>query len=215
MSKPLPNWAMWKHVPQLSDIEAIALSLNVDPAKVEKNWNQQWVYKSSRNLTSSVPDFTERLFLWRRRFGLNSQTSLRRLVELAKAFDWSVPDELGLSADSTPVTEVAPLTAMTPPVALNHDTEGQERKSSPSTRSESTGVTRREQQIREIEKVGTLLGYDLHEVIDGGKKKIMDVCRYARPDLFGVDVHPFNDAWKEARAQERVKMANHEKFVGN
>jgi hypothetical protein len=79
---------------------------------------------------------------------------------------------------------------------------------------DTTAMKRREQQILVIEELGKILGYDIQNIPTGGKRRLMELCRFARVDLFGASEHPFEGAWKEARRQGRVKTVGHDDYAG-
>jgi hypothetical protein len=47
----------------------------------------------------------------------------------------------------------------------------------------------------------------------GGKGKLRIHCMTNHKDLFGSR-HPFDDAWKEGARQQRIRMADHDRFRG-
>jgi len=79
---------------------------------------------------------------------------------------------------------------------------------------QEAGLTKREQQIRAIEAVADLLGYERQQVPDGGKAVIRERCLSEYGHLFGGGKDPFLDAWKEASKTDRVVMFNRDKFSG-
>ena len=208
MNKPLPNWAMWKHVPQLRDVEAVALSLDLDPGKVYEWSKNKWVYNnSSRGSATTVSEFADRLFLFRKCFGLYAKTRLGQFAAWAKSVGWVIPDELQALAE-IPKQATEEQSQLGVPIATSTE------EAPPQEELDAAGMTRREQQILAIEELSGILGYDIQRIPDGGKRILMNLCRYARPTLFGASVHPFEGAWKEARRQERVKMADHDDYAG-
>jgi hypothetical protein len=98
MQKPLPKWEMWKHVPKLSAVEAVALSLNVDPAKVYKWSKGKWVFNGGSGMAWEVAGFSDRLFLFTRCFGALVEMSLKELANWSQSVDWNVPVELAALA---------------------------------------------------------------------------------------------------------------------
>lgn len=76
-------------------------------------------------------------------------------------------------------------------------------------------LTKREKQIRAIVTEAKNAGFDRLRIPDGGKSKLREACKTARPDLFGGGDDPFNDAWKCAISENppRFRMENHIKFA--
>lgn len=201
MNQPLPKWEMWANMPALNPVEAVALSLNVDPLKVKEWPKDKWVFNTSRGLAQTISDFADRMLLFRRCFGFAGKISPPQLASWAKSVGWTIPAELETAKTGLQLMFV---TSVDTDESLLIDTFADP---------DEEGIKRREQQIREIEKAGKFLEYDIRKIPTGGKKKLMELCQYARPDLFGVDVHSFDGAWKEARKQERVRMADQSKFA--
>lgn len=81
------------------------------------------------------------------------------------------------------------------------------------TGNDEVGLRKRERQIRVIEAIIGEVGWNPKNIPDGGKLELMRRCQEQERELFGVSTHPFDDAWKEARKQGRVRMANHSKYV--
>jgi hypothetical protein len=79
---------------------------------------------------------------------------------------------------------------------------------------EDIGLTKREKQIRAIEKIAETLAFARNQIPDGGKAKIRCICLSEYSELFGAGEHPFNDAWKAASKANRIAMANRDKFAG-
>ncbi|WP_442783879.1 hypothetical protein [Collimonas fungivorans] len=78
---------------------------------------------------------------------------------------------------------------------------------------DSDGLTKREKQIRFILSTAIKLNYEVLMIPTGGKGKLMIECKKMASELFGAGDDPFLDAWKEARAQNRIQMVDHQKFV--
>jgi hypothetical protein len=74
------------------------------------------------------------------------------------------------------------------------------------------GVTRRERQILAIEAAIKKLGYSALAIPTGGKKKVEQECR-SSPELFGVGVDPFKEAWHKAVKLNRVRTVMHAKYA--
>ncbi|MBN3730903.1 hypothetical protein [Burkholderia sp. Tr-20390] len=75
------------------------------------------------------------------------------------------------------------------------------------------GLTKRERQIQAIEAITDELHFARMNIPDGGKQQIKIACKATRADLFGAGDDPFKAAWQEAVNQERIRMANHEKYA--
>jgi hypothetical protein len=96
MDKSRPNWGLWKHIPELTVMQAVALTLNVEPRLISA---------SRRNAS----DFADRLFLLESCFGARHKISLLELARWAQSVDWNIPVELGTMAPLPPVEyQVAP-----------------------------------------------------------------------------------------------------------
>lgn len=82
--------------------------------------------------------------------------------------------------------------------------------------SASSGLAKREQQLRAIEDEATILGYDKLQIKIGGKRALLLACKKKYPNLFGGGDHPFLDAWKAGVASNppRLRMKDHAKFSG-
>jgi hypothetical protein len=99
MNKPLPKWAVWKHIPKLKATEAIALTVNVEPSKVRKQTSGKWIVDSTdTGMSVALPEFEERLFLFTRRFGPRVEMSLAELANWSQSVDWNIPIELAALA---------------------------------------------------------------------------------------------------------------------
>lgn len=81
---------------------------------------------------------------------------------------------------------------------------------------DESGLTKREKQIRAIEAVVEVLGYQKQRIPNGGKTTSRNKCKKDYPSLFGAGNSPFDDAWKEAISSTppRLRMADHNKFAG-
>jgi hypothetical protein len=84
--------------------------------------------------------------------------------------------------------------------------------SAPKAQEGNDGLTKREKQIRAIEATIKKLGFAPRRIPDGGKKKIMSTCMKDYKSIFGAGSDPFKEAWQTAVDQNRIRMANHEKF---
>jgi hypothetical protein len=78
---------------------------------------------------------------------------------------------------------------------------------------DETGLTPTEKKIRAIEKLADRLGYQRQAIPNGGKAKLMGLFIQEYAEQFGAGKDPFLGAWKAARKQGRIKMANHKKFL--
>lgn len=95
MSKPLPKWEMWKHVPTLTATEAVALTLGVDPQKAYEWSKNKWVYNVNKSgCCCSIEGFADRLFLFKKCFGVYGKISPSQLTVWAKSVGWNMPNEL-------------------------------------------------------------------------------------------------------------------------
>lgn len=117
MPKPLPKWEMWKHVPTLTAEQAVALTLGVDPHKV-RQWGggeDIWVYDNpGSGSCSTVKGFTDRLFLFKKCFGVCGEISPSQLTVWAKSVDWNMPSELEELATGAPAGRVVTLPDTSP-----------------------------------------------------------------------------------------------------
>lgn len=75
------------------------------------------------------------------------------------------------------------------------------------------GLSKRERQIRAIEMEADQNAIPRMEIPTGGKKTLRATCKRNHRDLFGVGDDPFNEAWKDAVAQKRLRMKDHDKFA--
>jgi hypothetical protein len=82
MDRSRPNWGLWKHIPELTVMQAVALTLNVEPRLISA---------SRRNAS----DFSDRLFLFESCFGTRHKISLLELAKWAQSVDWNIPVEIG------------------------------------------------------------------------------------------------------------------------
>ena len=104
MTKPLPNWDIWLHMPTLTTHQAVCLSFGLDPSKVhaydhkEKSWG--WL---GNRLFNAVSDFNDRrtLFSACHPKGLSPE----QLSKWAQSVNWNIPTML---ADLAPVPVDAP-----------------------------------------------------------------------------------------------------------
>jgi hypothetical protein len=80
-------------------------------------------------------------------------------------------------------------------------------------REAATGLTRSELQIRAIEDAITSSGYAPLSIPEKGKALLRNDCMKSQPRLFG-SAGQFDEAWKAARKQGRVRMEYHEKYIG-
>jgi hypothetical protein len=113
MKKALPKWEVWKHIPKLNAIEAIALTVNVEPSRVSKQASGKWVASTEAGANVSLADFNDRLFLFTRRFGQRIEMSLAELANWSQSVDWNIPLELAKLAPWPPVVYQA-----TPPESI-------------------------------------------------------------------------------------------------
>ncbi|MEM5293529.1 hypothetical protein VSR82_04180 [Burkholderia sp. JPY481] len=74
-------------------------------------------------------------------------------------------------------------------------------------------LSRRERQIRAIERAADALDYQRNAIPTGGKKAIRERCKSEDVALFGTGDSSFNEAWKEASKAGRVSIRDREKFA--
>jgi hypothetical protein len=110
VSKPedddrLPNWRIWKHIPEVKTYEAVALSLNIDPDKIRHS-PHSWM--ADERLFDEGEEFQERLFVVERNLemaGVINLTDvqyrdedpiirLRKFAAWAVTIGWELPKEL-------------------------------------------------------------------------------------------------------------------------
>lgn len=103
--KPLPNWDIWKHVPTLKATEAVALTLNIEPHSIYESSKNKWAYKIGRSTYSVGSSFNDRLFLFKKCFGINGKISLNELAKWSQSVGWNIPIVL---AELAPVPIEAP-----------------------------------------------------------------------------------------------------------
>lgn len=99
MGKSRPNWVLWKQMREVNVVQAVALTLNVEPRLISA---------SRRNAS----DFADRLFLFENWFGTHHKISLLELAKWAQSREWNIPAELG---------ELAPLPAVEYEAAPDHE----------------------------------------------------------------------------------------------
>ncbi len=194
-----PKWAKWKLLPEVKVWEAVALSLNIEPKQIKR---ERLFLMGATHPFKEGSEFGDRLDVTCENL-LNTQhfptsgtlnmegkyrcgVSLREFASFAGVVAWEVPAELADLGRST---------------ATSTGTEN-----SPSF------LKKRERQIRVVEEVAKRLFRNPLEIPDGGKTKIMLQCQKEAIEIFGVSEHSFDGAWKAARRQNRVRMANHNKF---
>lgn len=100
--KPLPNWNIWKHVPTLTATEAVALTLNIEPHSIHESSRNKWAYKIGRSAYSVGSNFNDRLFLFKKCFGINGKISLNELAKWSQSVGWNIPIELAAVAPVEP-----------------------------------------------------------------------------------------------------------------
>ncbi len=101
----VPNWTIWKHIPDVKAFEAVALSLNIDPKKLGHN-PRSWM--AGKRLFEEGEEFQERLFAVDRNlktigirnfagvryFDEDPMIRLRAFAVWAVSIGWSLPSEL-------------------------------------------------------------------------------------------------------------------------
>ena len=116
MTKPLPNWAIWLHMPTLTTHQAMCLSFGLEPSRITAydRTGKSWGWSANR-LFHSVPGFNDRqtLFSACHRGGL----SALELSKWAQSVGWNIPTELAKLAP-VPVDALEALPAETVRTAL-------------------------------------------------------------------------------------------------
>lgn len=102
--KPLPNWDIWKHVPILNATEAVSLTLNIEPHSVYEWSKGKWVYNIGKKsgMCTSIEGFADRLFLFKKCFGVDGKISLIQLASWSQSVGWNIPIELAAVAPVEP-----------------------------------------------------------------------------------------------------------------
>lgn len=98
--KPLPNWDIWKHVPILNATEAVSLTLNIEPHSVYEWSKGKWVYNIGKKngMCTSIEGFADRLFLFKKCFGVGGKISLIQLANWSQSVGWNIPINLAAFA---------------------------------------------------------------------------------------------------------------------
>lgn len=76
------------------------------------------------------------------------------------------------------------------------------------------GLTKMEKKIRMIDAAAKGLGYDVMCIPTGGKKILARQCMASHGSMFSSESQ-FNDAWKEARAQKRVRTERNDDYANH
>lgn len=123
-----PKWDKWRHVPDVRIWEAVALSLNIEPAKI-KHSKDGWM--ADTHLFDEGEEFRDRIFIAGRNLGgsgkalnptaivmgspADSSVSLPAFAQWACSIDWGIPAELnaigqsrGEESEKTKVTQQWP-----------------------------------------------------------------------------------------------------------
>jgi hypothetical protein len=101
----VPNWKIWKHIPDVKAYEAVALSLNIDPNKIRHS-PHSWM--ADKQLFEEGEEFRERLFVVERNLeilGVRNYASeqyfnedpvlrLSTFAGWAASIRWELPSEL-------------------------------------------------------------------------------------------------------------------------
>ena len=98
----VPDWRIWRNVPEVRLWEAVALSLNIDPRQVELN-PHAWM--SGHRSFLEAQDFKDRVFVAERNLGstllepinwrgADSKVRLSSFVKWAASVGWELPNEL-------------------------------------------------------------------------------------------------------------------------
>jgi hypothetical protein len=96
----MPRWEKWRQIEGLTLWEGVALSLNIDPDKVQHN-KDSWMV--GKHLFDESQEFTDRLEILCRKLGAllredpdglaDTMVDSNRFAEWAISFEWSVPPE--------------------------------------------------------------------------------------------------------------------------
>ncbi|MBM0105196.1 hypothetical protein JM946_10560 [Steroidobacter sp. S1-65] len=108
-----PNWAKWRFVPDVEIWEGVALSLNIEPDKVNHH-PHGWMADAHLFLESE--EFNDRIFVLKRNRELrrtavslddpvHSEVSLSEFAAYALSVGWKIPDELKGMAVAHVLTE--------------------------------------------------------------------------------------------------------------
>ena len=121
--KLLPKWNIWKHIPTLTATEAVSLTLNIEPHSVYEWSKGKWVYNIGKKseMCTSIEGFADRLFLFKKCFGVNGKMSLIQLANWSQSVGWNIPIELAAIAPVEPnqITNKKPISQQeTPPGKL-------------------------------------------------------------------------------------------------
>lgn len=227
------KWQVWKFIPKCQVWEAVCLTFDFEPEAKKYDFavllrSQNGAPHSIANRSVMPAEFAERLKIVQANVSLNgpihpqqlyggvqgdphAEVLISEIAAFAILCEWPIPDAMRLLTKPQPnKPDFSPSALMTDDMQsapemqeLNERHEGLD----------GAGLKKREQQVQAIEKVAELLGYDVQNIPAGGKGKIMALCKYAKPDIFGAGDSSFEGAWKAARKQERVKTKDHEKYV--
>lgn len=141
--------------------------------------------------------FEKRLFVLQR--SLEPGPATVDLATLARRFEWAnIPAEL-----TNLVHQAAAESAGTP-------TTTSAVRPKPKDAAEPS---KREKQIQAIVEMALAQGFDVLSIPRGGKAMIRKQCMETLPLLFGAGPDPFKEAWQEALDQNRVRTADHDRYV--
>ena len=100
----MPKWDVWKHVPILNATEAVSLTLNIEPHTVYEWSKGKWVYNIGKKsgMCTSIAGFADRLFLFKKCFGVDGKISLIQLANWSQSVGWNIPIELAAVAPVEP-----------------------------------------------------------------------------------------------------------------
>jgi hypothetical protein len=206
---PPPDWRKWRHVAKLSAEEAVALTMNFCPKTIkeilaEVSWSGSpalfsLVASASGMDFEDATEFERRLSILER--SLEPIPATVDLEMLARRFEWgNIPAELANLAHQAAAESAGTLT-----------TTSEAR----SKRKDAAEPSKRERQIQAIVEMALAQGFDVLSIPRGGKSTIRTQCMKTLPLLFGAGPDPFKEAWQEALDQNRVRTADHDRYVNN
>jgi len=121
------RWSVWKHIPDVNVLQAVALSLNIDPQKIRTH-GQSWM--TGEAVVIEAEEFHDRLQILKANLtytgdleitsmqlggGLGTKITVTSFARWASSLGWIIPDELReLGAN----VERAPLVPPTPDAPL-------------------------------------------------------------------------------------------------
>lgn len=144
-----PDWTKWRHVPEVTLIEGVALSLNIDPSEFDFIDHRGMVHAYSALVSAENRlEHEKRLFIAKRNSGVNRalkptgntelsgsiQVLLPQFAAWVCSMKWSIPQELvEIARDSATdlkhigPTDIGDSKTSRPKGYLDHDPEWQQR----------------------------------------------------------------------------------------